>query len=47
LLILFGQVPRSSRLLTYIVVVAKAPRDFVHFVLALVSLWFERRRVEK
>ncbi|HEY5445687.1 MAG TPA: ABC transporter ATP-binding protein/permease, partial [Pyrinomonadaceae bacterium] len=39
LLILFGQAPIIA-LLTYIVVGAKAPRDFVYFVLALVSLWF-------
>src|SRR4029078_1666484 len=38
-LILFGQAPIIA-LLTYIVVGAKAPRDFVYFVLALVSLWF-------
>jgi ABC-type multidrug transport system ATPase subunit len=39
LLILFGQAPIIA-LLTYLVVGAKAPRDFVYFVLALVSLWF-------
>jgi ABC-type multidrug transport system ATPase subunit len=39
LLILFGQAPIIA-MLTYIVVGAKAPRDFIYFVLALVSLWF-------
>jgi len=39
LLILFGQAPIIA-MLTYLVVGAKAPRDFVYFVLALVSLWF-------
>jgi hypothetical protein len=39
LLILFGQAPIIA-LLTYLVVGAKAPRDFIYFVLALVSLWF-------
>ena len=39
LLILFGQAPIIA-LLTYVVVGAKAPRDFIYFVLALVSLWF-------
>lgn len=39
LLILFGQAPIIA-LLTYLVVGAKAPRDFIFFVLALVSLWF-------
>jgi len=39
LLILFGQAPIIA-LLTYLVVGTKAPRDFVYFVLALVSLWF-------
>jgi ABC-type multidrug transport system ATPase subunit len=39
LLILFGQAPIIA-LLTYICVGAKAPRDFIYFVLALVSLWF-------
>jgi ABC transport system ATP-binding/permease protein len=39
LLILFGQAPIIA-FLTYLVVGAKAPRDFIYFVLALVSLWF-------
>jgi len=39
LLILFGQAPIIA-LLTYLVVGSKAPRDFIYFVLALVSLWF-------
>ena len=39
LMILFGQAPIIA-LLTYLVVGAKAPRDFIYFVLALVSLWF-------
>lgn len=39
LLILFGQAPIIAAL-TYLVVGAKAPRDFVYFILALVSLWF-------
>jgi ABC-type multidrug transport system ATPase subunit len=39
LLILFGQAPIIA-MLTYLVVGAKAPRDFIYFVLALVSLWF-------
>jgi hypothetical protein len=39
MLILFGQAPIIA-LLTYLVVGAKAPRDFIYFVLALVSLWF-------
>ena len=39
LLILFGQAPIIA-MLTYVVVGAKAPRDFIYFVLALVSLWF-------
>jgi ABC-type multidrug transport system ATPase subunit len=39
LLILFGQAPIIA-LLTYLVVGADAPRDFIYFVLALVSLWF-------
>ena len=39
LLILFGQAPIIA-LLTYLVVGAKVPRDFIYFVLALVSLWF-------
>jgi ABC transport system ATP-binding/permease protein len=39
LLILFGQAPIIA-LLTYLVVGTKAPRDFIYFVLALVSLWF-------
>jgi ABC transport system ATP-binding/permease protein len=39
LLILFGQAPIIA-LLTYLVVGAKAPRDFIYFILALVSLWF-------
>jgi hypothetical protein len=39
LLILFGKAPIIG-LLTYLVVGAKAPRDFIYFVLALVSLWF-------
>ena len=39
LLILFGQAPIIA-LLTYVVVGPKAPRDFIYFILALVSLWF-------
>ena len=39
LLILLGQAPIIA-LLTYVVVGGKAPRDFIYFVLALVSLWF-------
>jgi ABC-type multidrug transport system ATPase subunit/pSer/pThr/pTyr-binding forkhead associated (FHA) protein len=39
LLILFGQAPIIA-FLTYLVVGAKAPRDFPYFVLALVSIWF-------
>ena len=39
LLILFGQAPIIA-FLTYLVVGAKAPRDFSYFVLALVSIWF-------
>lgn len=39
LLILFGQAPIIA-LLTYLVVGSDAPRDFIYFVLALVSLWF-------
>jgi ABC-type multidrug transport system ATPase subunit len=39
LLILFGQAPIIA-LLTYLVVDSTAPRDFIYFVLALVSLWF-------
>lgn len=39
LLILFGQAPIIA-MLTYLVVGSKAPRDFIYFVLALVSLWF-------
>ncbi|PWT91911.1 MAG: hypothetical protein C5B55_07310 [Blastocatellia bacterium] len=39
LLILFFQAPIIA-LLTYLVVGGKAPRDFIYFVLALVSLWF-------
>jgi hypothetical protein len=39
LLILFGQAPIIA-LLTYIVVSSDTPRDFIYFVLALVSLWF-------
>jgi len=39
LLILFAQAPIIA-MLTYLVVGAKAPRDFIYFVLALVSLWF-------
>ncbi len=39
LLILFGQAPIIA-LLTNIVVSSDAPRDFIYFVLALVSLWF-------
>jgi len=39
LLILFGQAPIIA-LLTYLVVGEKVPRDFIYFVLALVSLWF-------
>ena len=39
LLILFGQAPIIA-FLTYLVVGAKAPRDFPYFMLALVSIWF-------
>ena len=39
LLILFGQAPIIA-FLTYLVVGAKAPREFPYFVLALVSIWF-------
>lgn len=39
LLILFGQAPIIA-FLTYIVVGAKATRDFPYFVFALVALWF-------
>jgi len=39
LLILFGQAPIIAFLI-YIVVGAKAPRDFPYFVFALVALWF-------
>jgi ABC transport system ATP-binding/permease protein len=39
LLILFGQAPIIA-LLTYLVVDAKAQRDFPYFILALVALWF-------
>lgn len=39
LLILFGQAPIIA-FLTYLVVGPKAPRDFIYFILALVSLWF-------
>jgi ABC-type multidrug transport system ATPase subunit len=39
LLILFGQAPIIA-LLTCLVVGPKAPRDFIYFILALVSLWF-------
>lgn len=39
LLILFGQAPIIA-FLTYLVVGAKAPRDFPYFVMALVAIWF-------
>jgi ABC-type multidrug transport system ATPase subunit len=39
LLILFAQAPIIA-ILTYLVVSAKAPRDFPFFILALVAVWF-------
>jgi len=39
LLILFGQAPIIA-FLTFLVVGAKAPRDFPYFVMALVAIWF-------
>jgi ABC-type multidrug transport system ATPase subunit len=39
LLILFGQAPIVA-LMTYLVVSATNPRDFIYFVLSLVAVWF-------